>query len=370
MLPGALYSNQISILNGTYMSNHNQNLNQYQVSATDWREALRKNEKNTRNVIVLFIIIYCAVGFIIDAYFNSIQYYDQNQQVALQVPLSEILINLITFKTFPYATLIMLVVAAISLLITYYFHENLVMLGTDYIEVNPEKFENPEERQLYNVIEELKIAAGLNFMPKIFIINADYMNAFASGFSEKSAMVAITRGLLQKLDRQELQAVMAHELSHVRHNDIRLTITVALLSNLILIAIDLLFRGVLFGRGRRDNGILIVIVIARFVLPILTILLMLYLSRTRELMADTGCVELMRDNEPLARALLKIDSDHKDNSETYNKAYSNTPHEQVRNASYFYDPNYAGFASLGSINNLFSTHPSLEERLKALGIKK
>ena len=86
-------------------------------------------------------------------------------------------------------------------------------------------------------------------MPKVYVIDADYMNAFASGYSEKSAMVAITQGLISKLNRAELQAVMAHELSHIRHMDIKLTLMAAVLSNITLIVIDLLFRSVIFGQG-------------------------------------------------------------------------------------------------------------------------
>jgi len=350
----------------------------YQVSATDWRTALRNNEKNTRNVIILFLIIYILVGFLIDVYLNSVSVinpstlqYSPNENNFNDLPqmsdLKEVAHKLVTFQIIPIATFGMIILAGFSLFITFMFHRGLVMSGTNYREITADNAQSMEEKQLYNVIEELKIAAGLNFMPKVYIIEADYMNAFASGFSEKSAMVAITQGLLDKLDRNELQAVMAHELSHIRHNDIRLTITVALLSNLILIAIDLLFRGVIYGR-KRDNSLVVIILIARFLLPILTVLLILYLSRTREYMADAGCVELMRDNEPLARALIKIHEDTLKNKDHYQQEYSQTANESVRQSSYLYDPHYAGISTVKSINGLFSTHPSLEDRLKALGI--
>lgn len=336
-------------------------LKSYTVSATDWREALLRNKRNTRNVVILFIIIYLLLGFLIDVYINFVD----------TVPIETTLKNLLSFKVIPIATLLMLVVAGFSLIIAYYFHEKLVMLGTDYCEVTADNKDSLEENQLYNVVEELKIAASLRFMPKVFIIDADYMNAFASGLSEKSAMVAITRGLLDKLDRSELQAVMAHEISHIRHNDIELTVMVVILSNLMLIAIDLLFRGVIFGRRKEgDDRLVLVITLLRFLLPIITILLMLYLSRTREYMADAGGVELTRDNEPLARALLKIDLDYKENQEIYNKQYAQTANEQLRKPAYLYDPSYAGISSMRSLNDLFSTHPSLEARLKALGVNK
>src|SRR5205807_709356 len=97
--------------------------------------------------------------------------------------------------------------------------------------------------------------------------------------------------------------------------------------------------------------------------------LMLFLSRTREYMADTGCVELMRDNQPLANALLKIDADYKDNSQEYDQDLKQTPHEGVRNASYIFDPHHAGIAGMASVTELGSTHPSLKNRLAAIGFR-
>ncbi len=264
---------------------------------------MRSNQRRTALVITVFILIYLALGFLIDLYINAEKY--------PQASLSLIAHALFTLQLKPYATIITTVVALISLWVTYTFSDRLMLLGTEYHEVTPKTAQNLLEQQLYNTVEEMKVAAGLRFMPKVYIIEADYMNAFASGYSEKSAMVAITRGLLEKLDRSEIQAVMAHELSHIRHMDIKLTLTASVLANLTLIIIDILFYGVVFGsrRNGRDreggNWLLIIIMILRYVLPLITVLLMLFLSRTREYMADAGAVELMRDNEPLARALLK-----------------------------------------------------------------
>ena len=244
-----------------------------------------------------------------------------------------------------------------------------MLLGTQYHEITPETAQSLQEKQLYNVVEEMKVAAGLHYIPKVYIIEANYMNAFASGYSEKSAMVAITRGLMEKLDRAELQAVMAHELSHIRHCDIKLTLMVAILSNILLIVIDVLFYAIVFKRDRREdnNPLLLIIVVLRYVLPVITIILAMFLSRTREFMADAGSVELMRDNEPMARALLKINQDHQAHAEEYEQAYGQTAHEQVRNAFYLFDP--SDIDPVRSLNNSFSTHPSIEQRLSALGFK-
>lgn len=341
-------------------------INQYISKTSDWRATLRQNSRRTYIVIALFFLIYGGMGILVDLFLQSGNY--------PTATLNQLFWALITFQLIPVATLIMVAVAGISLFVSYLFYDRLMLLGTEYREVTPQS-SNLQDQQLYNVIEEMKIAAGLKFMPKVFIIDADYMNAFASGFSEKSAMVAITRGLMDKLDRDELQAVMAHELSHIRHLDIKLTLTASLLANLTLMVLDMLFYSAVFSsRGNNDNrtrnGLGTIILILRYLLPIISMILLLYLSRKRELMADAGCVELTRNNEPLARALLKISGDYTANREQYNIDIAQTPHENVRREAYIFDPTEAGLTSLTSLSDLFSTHPSLEERLAALGFKK
>jgi heat shock protein HtpX len=337
------------------------------MSNIDWRKQLRSNERRSHLVIAIFILIYVTVGLIIDIYMHpELNQFQINQ--ALEI--------LITFRIIPLATMILGAIAIVSVLITYSLHDRIMLLGTESHEVTPHNQRSHEEQQLFNVTEELKIAAGLRYMPKIYLIEANYMNAFASGYSEKSALIAITRGLLNKLDRNELQAVIAHELSHIRHHDIKLTLMACVLSNIMLIALDIMFRGIIFGgrsRRRNDdsgsggNGVVVIIILLRFLLPIITVLLVLYLSRKREFMADSGAVELTRDNIPLAKALLKISDDHKANKDKYEQAYFATPHEEIRREAYIFDPKQVGISVQQSMASLFSTHPPLAERLKALG---
>lgn len=344
-----------------------ESLQKFHAHTTDWRTLLKQNQRRTRLVIFVFILLYLALGFLIDLFFRSQQF--------PSVSLSQIASALITLKLIPYATLITGAIAIISVWVTFTFYDKIMLLGTEYHEVTPETVESLLEKQLYNIIQELQVAAGLRYMPRVFIIEADYMNAFASGYSEKSAMVAITRGLLVKLNRAEIQAVMAHELSHIRHMDIKLTLAASVLTNLMLILIDILFYSVIFGRNNRSrereggNWLVLAIMILRYLLPIITLLLMLFLSRTREYMADAGCVELMRDNEPLARALLKIQGDYDAHQEHYSQEYKETPHESVRREAYIFDPTVAGISGMQSLSDLFSTHPNIVKRLAALGYK-
>lgn len=335
-------------------------LSDYHATSADWRSQLKRNERRTRWVIFSFIALYIAVGLLVDVFILHSFY--------PQINLGRCLHLLLTLQAVPYATMLLGGIAIVSLLITYAAYDRLMLLGTESYQITPETARNLREKQLYNVVEEMKVSAGLQYMPKVYLIEADYMNAFASGYSEKSAMVAITRGLFEKLDRAELQAVMAHELSHIRHHDIKLTLMVAVLSNILLIVIDILFYAVIFKKERRgDNRLLVVIMVLRYVLPLITVILALFLSRTREYMADSGAVELMRDNDPMARALLKISNDHQQNAEQYREDYGRTAHEQVRQASYLYDP--SSIDPVKSLSSAFSTHPSIENRLKAIGFR-
>ncbi len=337
-------------------------LTDYTASAGDWREQLRHNSRKTRWVIGLFLHIYTAVGLVIDTLLI--------ESTHPQASLEQCFIALITLQIVPYMTLLMLGVAMVSLFVTYAFYDRIMLLGTNYREITSETAQTIQEKQLYNVVEEMKVAAGLKFMPKVYLIEANYMNAFASGYSEKSAMIAITQGLISKLNRAELQAVMAHELSHIRHQDIKLTLMVAILTNIMLLVIDTFFYSIIYGRDRRqqDNRLVMVVILLRYLIPLITVVLTLFLSRTREYMADSGSVELMRDNEPMASALLKISQDHQQNAEQYTEEYGRTAHEQVRQASYLFDP--SSIDPIKSFYNAFSTHPSIDQRLRALGFKR
>lgn len=337
-------------------------------SSADWRKVIRFNTHRTYFVIASFILIYALLGLFVDVYINANKYPNAE--------LSQIFSALVHLQIFPIATFLLGALAVLAILVTFTWHDRLMLLGTDYHEITPETARSLQEQQLYNVIEEMKISAGLHFMPKVYVINADYMNAFASGYSEKSAMVAITKGLINKLNRAELQAVMAHELSHIRHLDIKLTLMATVLANITLIVVDILFQSTIFSdqsrsrEGRGRGNLFLIIFLLRIILPVITILLIFYLSRSREYMADAGCVELMRDNQPLASALLKIANDHTEHADQYSAAYNRTPHESVRREAYIFDPMQAGILNWHSLSDLFSTHPNISKRLAALGFKK
>jgi heat shock protein HtpX len=158
--------------------------------------------------------------------------------------------------------------------------------------------------------------------------------------------------------------------------DIKLTMTASLLANLTLMVLDIFLYSAVYGKHSNNDtrgkagAVIAILLVLRYLLPVLNILMLLYLSRTREYMADAGCVQLTRANEPLARALMKISADHVQNKDQYQQAYQQTPHEAVRREAYIFDPSQAGIFGFASLNDLYSTHPSIDKRLAALGYTK
>jgi heat shock protein HtpX len=218
--------------------------------------------------------------------------------------------------------------------------------------------------QLVNVVQEMSIAAGVP-MPKVYVIDDTAPNAFATGRDPQHASVAITTGLLQKLDREELQGVLGHELSHVRNYDIRFTLLVAVLVGSIALLADFFLRFTFWGGGRRssrdrDGGggalvaiVYIVAIVLAILAPIIARFVQLAVSRQREYLADASSVELTRNPQGLERALAKIAAD-KEVLEVANRA---TQH------LYFTNP-IKKFEARSSA--MFSTHPNIVDRINRL----
>ncbi|HEU5203396.1 MAG TPA: M48 family metallopeptidase [Candidatus Limnocylindrales bacterium] len=216
--------------------------------------------------------------------------------------------------------------------------------------------------QLMNVVQEMAIAANVP-MPAVYVIDDSAPNAFATGRDPKHASVAITTGLLEKLDREELQGVIGHELSHVRNFDIRFALIVGVMVGAIAILADFFLRFTFWGGGRRgrdrDGGggaqlIIFFIAIALAILaPIIARFIQLAVSRQREYLADASAVELTRNPYGLERALAKISAD----TEVLEVANRGTQH------MYFTNP-IKKFEERSS--NLFSTHPAIVDRINRL----
>jgi heat shock protein HtpX len=223
--------------------------------------------------------------------------------------------------------------------------------------------------QLFNVVEEMKIAAGLPKMPKIYIINDPAPNAFATGRNPENASVAITAGLLGKLNRDELQGVMAHEISHIVHRDILFVTLAGIMLGSIVLLSQVFLRGMYYGslgsRRRYSSGgkgggeaqiILLIIAIAAAILaPIMAYLLYFALSKKREYLADAGAARLTRYPEGLASALEKIANDTSVQLSSANK---------VTAPMYIVNPFKK--ATSRKLSDLTSTHPPISERIRIL----
>lgn len=221
-----------------------------------------------------------------------------------------------------------------------------------------------EYTDLYHIVENLSITAGLP-MPRVYIIEDASPNAFATGRNKDHAVVAVTTGLLRILDKTELEGVIAHELSHIGNKDILLQTVIVVLVGFVSILANIFMRGGM-GRGNRDNnkggGILAVAGIILVILsPIVAKLIQLAISRKREFLADASGVLLTRYPEGLASALQKISGANI----PMQRANSATAHLFISNP--FPRQNLGQVGAIGNkFLNLFSTHPPVEERVKAL----
>ncbi|PIP33799.1 zinc metalloprotease HtpX [Candidatus Falkowbacteria bacterium CG_4_10_14_0_2_um_filter_48_10] len=260
----------------------------------------------------------------------------------------------------PSLLVIAVAVSIISSLFSYWFSDKIVLAMSSAKEID-----FSSHRELYRLVENLCIAAGLP-LPKIYIIEDSAPNAFATGRDPQHAVIAVTSGLLAKLDRSELEGVLAHELSHIGNRDIRLATLVTVLVGIVVLMADWFRRWTFWGGGRRrSNGnnqlqaIMFFIAIFLSVLaPIFAYLLQFAISRKREFLADADGALLTRYPEGLARALEKIAADPEP-LEVANRA---TAHLFIASPFKTDRPG----AKIGFWQKAFLTHPPAAERIAAL----
>jgi len=235
---------------------------------------------------------------------------------------------------------------------SYWFSDKIVLKMTGAKEIA--KADAPE---LYNIVENLAITAGLP-MPKVYIVNDPSPNAFATGRDPEHAVVAATSGLLEILDRTELEGVMAHELAHVGNRDMLVMTVAVVLAGFVAIVADILARTLLFGGGRDRSPIFLVIGIIGIILaPIAAKMIQLAISRKREYLADATAALLTRYPEGLASALEKITQ----NPQPMRKVSHATAHLFISDP---FKDEKKGFKQ--KINGLFQTHPPAADRIAKL----
>ena len=226
-----------------------------------------------------------------------------------------------------------------------------------------------DDPELFNVVDEMAIAAGLP-RPRVYIINDSALNAFATGRDPAHGVVAITKGLREKLTRDELQGVIAHEVAHIRHLDIRFAMLMATMVGLIVFACDaflrIAFHGGMRAGGRRSGGkgggaavaiMLVIALVLAIIAPLFAKFLQMAYSRKREYLADAGAVELTRNPEGLASALSKLATDRDPLVDSANRG---TAH------MYIVNPLRNMRKSGQSLNTIFSSHPPIQDRIARL----
>ena len=250
---------------------------------------------------------------------------------------------------------IVLAGVAIWFVISYFFHTQMIQMAT-----HSEPLERRDNKRVYNLTENLCMSVGMT-MPKLYIIESDALNAFASGINERTFAITLTRGIINRLNDEELEGVIAHELTHIRNRDVRLLIVTIVFVGIFATIADLALRMLLNGGGnmftsrnrKNDKGggtmLLLIILLVAGAIYFLSILFKLALSRSREYMADAGAVELTHNSMALASALRKI-SGHSTLKEVGN--------DEVKEL--FIDYEAEGFFSL------FATHPPIEKRIQVL----
>ena len=258
-----------------------------------------------------------------------------------------------------------LIVSSISAIIGYYAGPSAVLAMSGARPITKE-----DDPQLYNIVEELSLASGLP-TPALYVVDTPAMNAFATGRDPQHAAIAVTSGLRQRLKRDELQGVIAHELSHVQNFDIRFMTLMAVLVGVVVMIADIGSRAIFYGGGRRRSGdsrggggggaiqlvIILVALLLAIVAPILAKLIQLAVSRQREYLADASAARMTRYPEGLARALEALAAD----TEPMVEASRATAH------LFIVQPMMAsGRRAGGEGTSMWSSHPPIAERISRL----
>jgi heat shock protein HtpX len=255
-------------------------------------------------------------------------------------------------ETFAGVVPFVIIATTIWFMIAWLMHNSLIRMAT-----GSRPLERMTNKRVYNLVENLCISKGMK-MPKIYLIEDDSLNAFASGISESSFSVTLSRGIIDKLEDDELEGVIAHELSHIRNRDVRLMVVSIIFVGIFAFIAEVALRSLRFGamsRGKKDTGaaILVAIVISA-VCYLIALLLRFGISRSREYMADAGAAEMTRKPYALANALRKISRD------PLIEAVEN------RDVAQLFIENPQPEEKKFSLGNLFATHPPIQKRIELL----
>jgi heat shock protein HtpX len=301
---------------------------------------IRKNNTKSVLLLLMFPVVFFGLSWLF-FFFMSIGL--ENEQLGL------INVNRSWLNTIPWIS----IGVVIWFIIAWFSHSSIINTAT-----NSKPLERQENKRVYNLVENLCISTGMP-MPKVNIIEDDSLNAFASGLNPKTYSVSLSRGIIDKLEDDELEAVIAHELTHIRNKDVRLLIISIVFVGIFGFITEMLFRSLRFGsigRGKKEGAGIFIAMILALVGYLLASLFRFALSRKREFLADAGSAELTKRPLALASALRKVSVDptieavrRKDVAQMFIE----NPQEKEIKTSF-------------SFANLFSTHPPVEKRIQLL----
>jgi heat shock protein HtpX len=301
---------------------------------------IRRNNTNSVLILLMFPVVFYGLTWL---FFFFVSVGLENEQMTL------INVNRSFLATIPWIT----VGVIVWFVIAWFSHTSIINLAT-----NSKPLERKENKRVYNLVENLCISTGTQ-MPKVNIIDDDSLNAFASGINSKTYSISLSHGIINKLTDDELEAVIAHELTHIRNRDVRLLIISIVFVGIFGFITEMLFRSLRFGRigrGKKEGGGIIVALLLALVGYLLASFFRFALSRKREYLADAGSAELTRRPQSLAAALRKVSADptieavkRKDVAQMFIE----NPQEREEKSTF-------------SFANLFSTHPPIEKRIQLL----
>src|SRR3989344_1219880 len=292
-----------------------------------FHDEIQKNKLKSILLIVIMFVFFIALGYAI---------------------------SLVMDSSYFFVIMIFATIFSLSYILISYYNSDKIALAS----VNAKPASHTEHRMLFHAVESMALASGLP-MPRVYIMNSEQINAFASGRDPKNAVICVTVGALKKLSKQELEGVIAHEMAHIANFDIRFMTLTAVLVGMMSIVAQLFLRNIWIARSDSDNkkgnAILIIIAIAASILaPIAAQLVSLAISRKREFTADATGVKFTRYPRGLADALKKIRNEHISEKDKHNYAKAMAP-------LFISNP-----FSAKKISGLFSTHPDVNERIKRL----
>lgn len=305
------------------------------------------NKNNYKSIALLIAFPLLLLGLVWLFFFISI-YYVADEGAVLPISVT----NNSFLTTIPFV----LIGVTIWFLIAWFSHSSMIRKAT-----GAKSLARKENKRVYNLVENLCISQGMK-MPQIFVIEDDSLNAFASGLSEKTFAVTLSRGIINKLEDDELEAVIAHELTHIINRDVRLLIVSIIFVGIFSFVTELAFRSVLYGRGgsrgKKEGGAVFIILLLGVVGLVLSSFFRFSLSRKREFLADAGAAQMTRKPLALANALRKISED------PWIEAVKRADVAQL-----FIDHPTKKKESKSIVtffNGLFATHPPIKDRIQIL----